>query len=74
MILRNGWFPGVVGDIAAPHARHYAASHGFGAVFEAKVARDLGEFLAEPGQFFRAVECEGRATGSIAPEDEGGGF
>lgn len=77
MILRAGWFPGVVGDIAALHARHYAASHGFGAVFEAKVARELGEFLARPargGDFFRAVEVEGRALGSIALEDEGDGL
>lgn len=76
MILRDAWFPGVVGDIAALHARHYAASHGFGAVFEAKVARELGEFLAHPqrsGDFFRAVEREGRALGSIALEDEGSG-
>ena len=29
-------------DIAALHARGYAASHGFGTCFEAKVARELG--------------------------------
>ncbi len=76
MILRDAWFPGVVGEIAALHARHYAASHGFGAVFEAKVARELGEFLSRParvGDLFRAVEGEGRALGSLALEDEGGG-
>ena len=76
MTLRTGWFPGLVGDIAALHARQYAASHGFGAVFEAKVARELGEFLTRPpraGDAFRAVEREGRALGSIALEDEGAG-
>ncbi|MBX9749834.1 MAG: GNAT family N-acetyltransferase [Roseococcus sp.] len=76
-MLRDAWFPGVVGDIAALHARQYAASHGFGAVFEAKVARELGEFLTRPprpGDFFRAVEREGRALGSIALEDEGAGI
>ncbi len=75
-MLRPGWFPGLVGDIAALHARQYAASHGFGAVFEAKVARELGEFLTRPprtGDFFRAVERGGRALGSIALEDEGAG-
>ncbi|UPY36195.1 GNAT family N-acetyltransferase [Sediminicoccus sp. KRV36] len=75
-MLRAGWFPGVVGDIAALHARQYAQSHGFGAVFEAKVARELGEFLTRPpapGDLFRAVEREGRALGSIALEDEGAG-
>ncbi len=75
-MLRTGWFPGLVGDIAALHARQYSASHGFGPVFEAKVARELGEFLTRPprpGDFFRAVEREGRAWGSIALEDEGAG-
>ncbi|MEI6160681.1 MAG: GNAT family N-acetyltransferase [Roseococcus sp.] len=75
-MLRDAWFPGVVGDIAALHARQYAASHGFGAVFEAKVARELGAFLTRPqrpGDLFRAVEREGRALGSIALEDEGAG-
>lgn len=75
-MLRAGWFPGLVGDIAALHARQYAASHGFGAVFEAKVARELGEFLARPprpGDLFRAVERGGRALGSIALEDDGAG-
>eukprot|EP01031_Cornospumella_fuschlensis_P011269 gene11269-13783_t len=77
LMLRDAWFPGVVGDIAALHARQYAASHGFGAVFEAKVARELGEFLTRPprpGDVFRAVEREGRALGSIALEDEGAGI
>lgn len=74
MKIHTGWFPGLVGDIAALHARHYAASHGFGAVFEAKVARELGDFLTRPGDFFRAVEREGRALGSIALEDEGDGL
>lgn len=76
MTLRTGWFPGLVGDIAALHARQYAASHGFGAVFEAKVARELGEYLTRsprPADLFRAVEREGRALGSIALEDEGAG-
>ena len=76
MILHAAWFPGVVGDIAALHARHYAASHGFGAVFEAKVARELGEFLTRPAgphDFFRGVQVGGHALGSIALEDEGQG-
>jgi GNAT superfamily N-acetyltransferase len=68
--LASGWVPGAIGDIAALHARHYAASHGFGAVFEAKVARELGEFLGrlDPGRdLFRAVVADGGAVlGSIA--------
>nr|WP_207191625.1 GNAT family N-acetyltransferase [Paracraurococcus ruber] len=68
--MEPGWVPGAIGDIAALHARHYAASHGFGAVFEAKVARELGEFLARldpAGDLFRCVVgAEGRVLGSIA--------
>ncbi len=43
--IHEAWTPGAIGGIAALHARHYAESHGFGAFFEAKVARELGEFL-----------------------------
>ncbi|TDH64319.1 GNAT family N-acetyltransferase [Dankookia rubra] len=68
--LASGWVPGAIGDIAALHARHYAASHGFGAVFEAKVARELGEFLGrlDPARdLFRAVVAvDGAVRGSIA--------
>ncbi|MFC7476982.1 GNAT family N-acetyltransferase [Dankookia sp. GCM10030260] len=68
--LASGWVPGAIGDIAALHARHYAASHGFGAVFEARVARELGEFLAriDSGRdLFRAVlAADGAVLGSIA--------
>jgi hypothetical protein len=76
MKLHTGWFPGLVGDIAALRARHDAASHGFGAAFEAKVAAELGAFVARPpgpGDFFRAVEVGGCALGSLAIEDEGEG-
>ena len=64
-----GWAPGLVGDIAALHARTYAASHGFGLAFEAKVAAELADFLARhrPGQdHFQALVLAGRACGSIA--------
>jgi GNAT superfamily N-acetyltransferase len=68
-VLHQGWFPGAIGGIAALHARFYAESHGFGAVFEAKVATELGEFLArcDPARdFFRAVTVDGAVAGSIA--------
>lgn len=68
--LAEAWVPGAIGDIAALHARHYAASHGFGAVFEAKVARELGEFLGrlDPARdLFRCVVAgQGAVLGSIA--------
>jgi ribosomal protein S18 acetylase RimI-like enzyme len=43
--LTTGYRPGAIGAIAALHGRHYAASHGFDQVFEAKVARELGDFV-----------------------------
>ena len=67
--LQSAWTPGAIGDIAALHARHYAASHGFGVFFEAKVARELGEFLLrlDPRRdLFRCVSGGGRVLGSIA--------
>jgi GNAT superfamily N-acetyltransferase len=66
--IHHGWTPGAIGDIAALHARTYAASHGFGAFFEAKVARELGEFLLrfDPARdLFRCAVAQGRVLGSI---------
>ncbi|MBR0681114.1 GNAT family N-acetyltransferase [Roseomonas eburnea] len=67
--IHQGWVPGAIGDIAALHARHYAESHGFDAFFEAKVARELGEFLLrlDPARdLFRCAVAGGRVLGSIA--------
>lgn len=66
--LHDAWTPGAIGDVAALHARHYAASHGFGAFFEAKVARELGEFLLrfDPARdVFRCATGQGRVLGSL---------
>jgi GNAT superfamily N-acetyltransferase len=65
----TSWTPGAIGDIAALHARTYAASHGFGAFFEAKVARELGDFLLRfdaARDLFRCCVRDGRVVGSIA--------
>lgn len=43
--IATGYRPGSIGAVAELHGRHYSASHGFDQVFEAKVARELGEFL-----------------------------
>ncbi len=43
--IHEGYLPGAIGSIATLHARYYSASHGFDQVFEAKVARELGEFV-----------------------------
>lgn len=41
-----GYLPGTIGAVAALHARYYAEQHGFGSFFEAKVAREMAEFVA----------------------------
>jgi ribosomal protein S18 acetylase RimI-like enzyme len=41
-----GWTPGLIGEIAAAHARYYSAVWGFGAFFEGKVAAGLSGFVA----------------------------
>ena len=67
--IHDAWTPGAIGGIAALHARHYAESHGFGAFFEAKVARELGDFLLrlDPARdLFRCAVAGSRVLGSIA--------
>jgi GNAT superfamily N-acetyltransferase len=66
--IHEAWTPGAIGGIAALHARHYAESHGFGAFFEAKVARELGEFMLrfDPVRdLFRCATADGRVLGSL---------
>ena len=43
-VVSEGYEPGCIGRIAQLHASYYAATHGFGVAFEAKVARELSEF------------------------------
>ena len=42
-----GYRPGIIAEITKLHATYYASVWGFGASFEAKVARELGMFVAE---------------------------
>jgi GNAT superfamily N-acetyltransferase len=42
--IEEGYRPGCIGRIAQLHATYYAASNNFGVAFEAKVARELGDF------------------------------
>jgi len=44
--LLQGWRPGLVGEIVRAHGTYYARERNFPAFFEAKVAREMGEFLA----------------------------
>lgn len=69
VVIHEHWAPGVIGGIAALHGRYYAESHGFGAFFEAKVAREVGEFLQrlDPARdLFRCAIAGDRVLGSIA--------
>lgn len=44
--FQKGWSPGILGRIVTAHGDYYAASWGFGAVFELKVARELSAFVS----------------------------
>jgi GNAT superfamily N-acetyltransferase len=44
--ITEGYLPGCIGRITQLHAMYYAGSNGFGVAFEAKVAKELGEFCA----------------------------
>jgi GNAT superfamily N-acetyltransferase len=44
--IEEGYSPGCVGRIVELHGRYYAEHQGFGAYFESKVARELGEFCS----------------------------
>jgi len=43
--FHQGYRPGLLGEIVAAHGWYYAANWGFGAFFEAKVARECGAYL-----------------------------
>lgn len=67
--IATGWTPGAIGRIALLHARHYAASHGFGLPFEARVATELAAFLTGfvPGRdHFATILAGGEIEGAIA--------
>ncbi len=44
-VLREGWTPGVVGDVVSLQARYYAREWRFGAFFEAKLAAEVAAFV-----------------------------
>lgn len=63
-----GYLPGAVGAVASLHAGYYGPAHGFGAFFEAKVARGFADFVerfdpARDGVWL--VVDAGRIGGSI---------
>ena len=63
-----GYLPGAIGAVATLHAGFYGPQHGFGAYFEAKVAREFSEFVArfDPARDgLWLVVDRGRVQGSI---------
>ena len=72
-----GYLPGAIGAVAALHAAYYGRAHGFGAAFEARVARECAEFCAriDPARDGRWLLVDaGRILGSVAIDgvDAGG--
>lgn len=43
--IGQGWRPGIIGDVVRAHAAYYSREWGFGAPFEAKVAREMADFV-----------------------------
>lgn len=66
--IHSGPIPGLLGDVAAMHGRYYAEHWDFPVFFEAKVAREMGDFL---GRYDAAKDLvlwtgdESQVTGSI---------
>ena len=71
--VEEGYSPGIIGRVAMMHARYYSREMGFGAIFEAKVAGGMAEFVPRLdhvcNQIWR-VEDEGRILGSITIDGE----
>lgn len=61
--------PGALARLVEMHALYYARDWGFGAFFEARVAREAGEFagaLPRPDSRLWTARRDGRIVGSIA--------
>ena len=67
--IRSGYLPGSIGRIVELHGTYYAFHWGFGAFFEARMARELAEFVnrfdPQHDGLWTAVVA-GRIEGSIA--------
>jgi ribosomal protein S18 acetylase RimI-like enzyme len=66
--IANGWSPGLIGEVVRAHAAYYSREWDFGAPFEAKVAREMGEFVdrcsPDRDRLFRA-ERDGALLGAL---------
>lgn len=61
--LHRGWTPGLIGEIAAAHARYYAPNWGFGPGFEATVAEGAAAFFRRAGEGDLALSARTLAGG-----------
>jgi RimJ/RimL family protein N-acetyltransferase len=66
--ILKGYVPGAIGRVAELHGAYYHQHAGFGVFFEARVARELAEFMQRyddqrDGAWF--VVVDGRVEGSI---------
>lgn len=67
-LISQGYLPGAIGRIVALHGTYYHRQAGFGAFFEAKVARELAEFMGrfdEHRDGLWLLAKEGVAEGAI---------
>ena len=62
----SGWRPGIVGWIVMQHGEYYAREWDFGAYFEAKVAREVGEFVDRLDKNYNHLLWEIDALGPLA--------
>ena len=62
----SGWRPGIVGWIVMQHGEYYAREWDFGAYFEAKVAREVGEFVDRLDKDYNHLLWEIDALGPLA--------
>jgi GNAT superfamily N-acetyltransferase len=67
--ISTGYLPGAIGRIVELHANYYYLNWGFGVFFEARVAKEMSEFLSsfeEARDGFWIVSLNDRIEGGIA--------
>jgi len=67
--ITRGYLPGAIGRIVELHGTYYSSNWSFGLFFEAKVAREMAEFLErydDDRDGFWIASADGRIEGSIA--------
>jgi GNAT superfamily N-acetyltransferase len=78
LTISHGYVPGLIGRVVELHASYYANAWGFGAYFEARVARDLSAFMMRYNAHCDRiwwVELDGVIHGSLTVDgyDDGKG-